>query len=275
MTSAHNIPAIHVRYYLKILLALLLLALFPGNGEAAIGRKGQIVAIYDKSVTIDIGLDGNARRGDLFLVYRGNTPLAVLKVANSSEKFSMCGMTSYINAGTPRVGDYVTPAGVSWPSELVYTDPPDYYPIGPLVQRPLTVPPPYAPPMPQHYQYAAPQGYMPLHPQMPLDLQHQMMMQHGQHFPQPPMPYDYPHNAPPQPMTPHPQMPSNLQQFPPPAPYDYPYAVPHPQSSVPYDYPYAAPQEYIPTQPQTPFDFQQFDDGRTSALWERYMPYNY
>jgi hypothetical protein len=87
--------------------------------------KGQVVAIYDNSFTIDIGMDEGARAGGMYLVYservphRGKEPIAVVMVSQTAEKFSVCNMTRHVNGGLVRVGDWVVPVAVSSRHEAV------------------------------------------------------------------------------------------------------------------------------------------------------------
>jgi len=91
--------------------------------------KGQVVAIYDNSFTIDLGRDHGARKDGLYLVYservphRGKEPLAVLKVTQTVENFSLCDMTPYVSGGLIHVGDRVAPVAVSATNEAFCADP--------------------------------------------------------------------------------------------------------------------------------------------------------
>jgi hypothetical protein len=128
-----------MRYAWKVSLVLLL-TVFLGSAEAATEwvklyrsdrfdpewiqiitdvNKGQVVAIYDNSFTIDVGMDEGARRGGMYLVYservphRGKEPIAVLVVNQTAEKFSICDMTPYVSGGLVHVGDRIAPVAVT------------------------------------------------------------------------------------------------------------------------------------------------------------------
>jgi hypothetical protein len=86
--------------------------------------KGQVVGIYDNAFTIDVGTDLGARIGGLYLVYseriphKGKEPVAVLRVFETAQKYSLCDMTSYVNGMLVRVGDKIVPAAVSTTQEV-------------------------------------------------------------------------------------------------------------------------------------------------------------
>jgi hypothetical protein len=135
-----------MRYVWKIALVLLL-TVFIGSADAATEwvklyrsdraepewiqivtdrGKGQVVAVYDNSFIIDIGMGEGARESGKYLVYsertprRGKEPLAVLEVIQTAEKFSVCDMTPYVSGGLIHVGDFVAPVAMTANNTLAY-----------------------------------------------------------------------------------------------------------------------------------------------------------